>query len=266
MGIKHDFRRLLWKIGYDVTRYEPASHPVARVQQLLRSCNIDTVLDVGANSGQFAEYLRNDLGYTKNIISFEPLSSAFALLKQKADKDPCWDAFNTALGDINGQSEINIAENSYSSSLLNMLPSHLKSSPKSGYKGKETIDVKTLDSVFDGLCSMTSTVYMKIDTQGFESKVLKGAKNSLQRIHSVQIEMSLVPLYEGELLFNELYSLMMDNGYSLFAIMPGFSDPESGQLLQIDGIFHRAPEAIVMDYDAAMQPMESMLRHAGVDS
>lgn len=239
MGIKHELGRLLWKAGYDIIRYKPASHPVARVQQLLRSYSIETVLDIGANSGQFAEYLRNDLGYTKRIISFEPLSSAFALLKAKAVKDPCWDAFNIALGDFDGQCEINIAGNSVSSSLLDMLPSHLESAPNSSYVGKETIEVKKLDSIFDDLCGMTSSVYMKIDTQGFENRVLDGAKNALRRIHTVQMEMSLVPLYRGELLFNELYSLMKDNGYNLVAILPGFSDPHSGQLLQVDGIFHR---------------------------
>jgi len=239
MSIGHELRTLLWKVGYDVSRYTPTSHPIARVQQLLASHDIDTVLDIGANSGQFAGFLRKDLGYAKRIISFEPLSSAFAVLKAKADRDPYWDAHNFALGDIEEQSDVNIAGNSYSSSLLEMLPSHLKSAPGSGYVGKERVEIKRLDSIFDSLCSKASKVYMKIDTQGFESKVLKGAENSLRRINSVQMEMSLVPLYEGELLFNELYSLMKGKGYDLVAILPGFSDRNSGQLLQVDGIFHR---------------------------
>lgn len=239
MSIKHQLRTLFWKLGYDIIRYKPASHPIARMQQLLHSHNIDLVLDIGAHSGQFAEHIRHDVGYAKKIISFEPLSSAFALLKAKADKDPYWDAFNIALGDVEGQSEINIAGNSYSSSLLDMLPSHLKSDPDSRYNGKETIEVKTVDSIFDRLCGKTGGVYMKIDTQGFESKVLTGAANTLQRIHTVQMEMSLVPLYKGELLFNELYSVMEGKGYSLVALVPGFSDHNSGQVLQVDGIFHR---------------------------
>ena len=82
-------------------------------------------------------------------------------------------------------------------------------------------------------------VYMKIDTQGFESKVLKGAGNSLMRIDTVQMEMSLVPLYEGEMLFNEMCMFMTEKGYSLIAIESGFSDQNTGQVLQVDGIFHR---------------------------
>lgn len=239
MSIRHAIRKLLWKFGYDISRHAPTSRPGARMKQLLAVYDIDTVLDIGANSGQFAEFLRSDVGYRKRIVSFEPLSSAFALLKAKADGDPHLDALNFALGDIDGQSEINVAGNSYSSSLLDMLPSHLKSAPESIYDGKETVEVKKLDTVFENYCSKENRVYMKIDTQGFESKVLKGAEASLQRIDSVQLEMSLVPLYKGELLFNELYELMEGKGYSLVDISPVFSDHASGQLLQVDGIFHR---------------------------
>jgi hypothetical protein len=82
-------------------------------------------------------------------------------------------------------------------------------------------------------------VYLKIDTQGFESKVIAGAEQVLSRIDTIQLEMSLVPLYEGELLFDEMCRLMMNKGYSLVSAEAGFSDETSGQLLQMDGIFHR---------------------------
>ncbi len=239
MGIKQKVRKYLRKFGYDIFRFTPAYHPLARRKKILDYYNIDTVLDVGANSGQFAQELRNDLGYAKKIISFEPLSSAFELLKANAEGDSNWEIFNIALGDTEEKYEINISGNSYSSSLLNMLPSHLKSAPESKYIGKEIIEVKKLDSIFGNLYNPTNRVYMKIDTQGYESRVLRGAIQSLMHINIIQIEMSLVPLYEGELLFNEMCILMREKGYSLIAIETGFTDPESGKLLQVDGIFHR---------------------------
>ncbi|MFT4629240.1 MAG: FkbM family methyltransferase [Cryomorphaceae bacterium] len=239
MSIKHELRKLFWMAGYDVSRFTPASHPLAQRKRLLLHYNIDTVLDVGANSGQFAQQLKNDLGYTKSIISFEPLSSAFELLRLKAKNDPDWEVFNFALGDVEEQREINIAGNSYSSSFLDMLPSHIQSAPESRYIDKEIIEIRRLDSIFSEICNTTNKIYMKIDTQGFESKVIAGAENSLLSIGTVQLEMSLVPLYKGELLFNELYSLMVAKGYSLVGIEPGFADENSGQLLQVDGIFHR---------------------------
>lgn len=239
MGIKHELRKFLWKVGYDISRFTPTSHPLARRKQILESYQIDTVLDIGANSGQFAQELRGDIGYTHRILSFEPLSTAFKLLKANAKDDPAWEVFNCAIGDTEEKREINIAGNSYSSSLLEMLPSHLKSAPNSKFIGKEVIDIKTLDSLFGDLCKTVKNVYMKIDTQGYESKVLEGAENSLSHIDTVQMEMALVPLYGGELLFNEMCILMGKKGYTLVAIENGFSDPASGQLLQVDGIFHR---------------------------
>lgn len=80
---------------------------------------------------------------------------------------------------------------------------------------------------------------MKIDTQGFEKDVLAGGTQSLLQIDAIQIEMSLVPLYDGQALFDELYEYLFDRDYRMVSIEPGFEDSESGQLLQIDGIFKR---------------------------
>ncbi len=239
MSIKHDFRKLLWRFGYDLSRFTPRTHPLARRKQILDSFEVDTILDIGANTGLFAQQLRDDLGYANRIISFEPLSSAFELLKANAKEDPTWETLNFALGEADEKREINIARNSYSSSLLDVLPLHLKSAPESRYVGSEEIEVKRLDSIFDDLCRPTDKIYMKIDTQGFESKVLRGAEKSLAHIDTVQLEMSLVPLYDGELLFNDMHMVMSEMGYNLIAIESGFLDQDTGQILQIDGFYHR---------------------------
>lgn len=239
MRLKHKFRKFLWNFGYDISRFAPTSHPLAQRKQILECYKIDTVLDIGANFGQFAQQLREDLGYKSRILSFEPLTSAFASLKTQAAGDPAWEVFNFALGDREEKCEINIAGNSTSSSFLNMLPAHLKSAPESRYVGKEVIDIKTLDSIFGDWYQPSNSIYMKIDTQGFESKVLKGSEKSLARINTIQMEMSLVPLYEGELLFNEMCELMQEKGYRLLGIETGLIDQSSGQLLQVDGTFHR---------------------------
>lgn len=240
MSFQHQVRRFLWPFGYDLCRFTPTSHPLARRKRMLAFYAIDTVLDVGANAGQFALQLRRDLGYTKRILSFEPVSSAYELLKTSATGDPNWETFHCALGDNEGQQTINIAGNSFSSSLLDMLPAHERSAPESKYIGREVIEVKTLDSMFSALCKPGARVYLKIDTQGFESKVLKGAESSLAKIDLVQMELSLVPLYKDELLFSEMYQLMCEKGFGLVAVDSVFSDPGSGQVLQVDALFHRA--------------------------
>ena len=236
---KFNLKKYLWRVGYDLTKFKPKSHPLARRKKLLEFYDVDIVLDIGANTGQFARVLRDDLDYKNKIISFEPLSSAFNLLDANAKNDLNWDVYNIALGEAEEKSEINIAGNSYSSSILEMLPSHIKSAPESRYISTETIEVKRLDSIFSSLCKVTNNIYMKIDTQEFEKKVLNGAENSLTHIDTVQMEMSLVPLYKGEWTFNEMCMLMSGEGYNLVSIETGFTDQASGQLLQVDGIFHR---------------------------
>jgi len=206
---------------------------------MFRVYEISLVIDVGANSGQFAQGLRTQIGYSGRIVSFEPLRSAFSLLEQNSKSDAHWQIYNYALGDTIGTQTINVAGNSFSSSLLPMLPSHVASAPESSYVGFENVELKTLDSVFPEVRQNARNIYLKIDTQGYENRVLAGAKHSLSHISTVQMEMSLVPLYGGELLFGEMCNLMVGYGFTLMRIENGLSDPKSGQLLQVDGIFRR---------------------------
>jgi FkbM family methyltransferase len=239
MSIQQAVRKILWRLGYDISRFDAKSHVLARRRRLLEYYKIDTLLDVGANRGQFALQMRKDLGFSGRIISFEPVGSAFQLLKMNADRDPNWRVINCALGEEDAKCEINVAGNSYSSSFLNMLPSHLKSAPESRYVRHETVEVKTLDSVMDDLALMKGNFYLKMDTQGYENRVINGAKRSLSRIDTLHLEMSLTPLYQEALLFSDMHKLLSDKGYKLVSLEPVFCDKETGQLLQVDGIYHR---------------------------
>lgn len=128
----------MWKLGLDISRYNPLYNPLARKEALMKTCDIDVVLDVGAGFGQFARLLRSQ-GYKRRIISFEPLSSEFKTLKENARKDRDWRVFNCALGDVCCQEEINVSLNKKSSSLFEMLPSYVLSAPDSIYVGKKKL-------------------------------------------------------------------------------------------------------------------------------
>lgn len=239
MGIKHQIRKLFWKVGVDFTRYNAELSPSLRRKKLISSYSVNKILDVGANEGQFATEMRDDLGFTGKIFSFEPLSTVFPLLKKQADSDPDWTAYHFALGDENTDQIINISANTQSSSLLDMLPAHLDAAPDSRYTDDETISVKTLDSIFGDIYQPGDSIYMKIDTQGYESKVIRGAAGSLDRIGTIQLEMALTPLYRDEELFIDMYQSMVGHGYELVSIETGYVNERTGQLLQLDGIFHR---------------------------
>ena len=238
MSLIRIIKRLLRQAGLDVIRYNTRSSPVARRIQLFAHYDINLVFDVGANTGGYALELRRQ-GYKGRIVSFEPLSSAFADLDRRASRDSKWEAIHTALGAHNDTVTIHIAQNSESSSILDMLPRHEEAFPHSVYVDEEEIKVQTLDSIFDDYYQPGDRIYLKMDTQGYEQHVLEGASASLDRITGLQLEMSLVPLYAGERLFADMVNHLQTLGFVLMSIEPTIDDPRTGQLLQIDGLFFR---------------------------
>jgi FkbM family methyltransferase len=231
-------RRAVRRLGYDITRYSPQASYRAQRLALLRHHAVDVVLDVGANIGQFAGELRRD-GYDGRIVSFEPLHSAFAVLDGRAADDARWEAVNIGLGATAGPATINVAGNSQSSSLLPMGHAHREAAPTSTYVGTEQIEVRRLDDVFEASAAGASTPFLKLDVQGYERQVLEGAKSSLPAIVGLQLEVSVVELYEGETLLPEMLALLAGDGFVLAAMTPSLIEPSSARLLQLDAVFLR---------------------------
>jgi len=240
MNFKAVIKTTLRKLGLEIHRYLPPTLPVSSpIGTSLRKFEIDLVLDIGANQGQFASGIRSD-GFTGKIVSFEPLSEAHSKLEQVSTSDPMWDAYpRCALGDYNGEVEINVAGNSDSSSILPMLESHRTAAPESAYQGKEVISIKTLDSIAEQYLKEARSAFLKIDTQGYEWQVLDGASETLPYIKGILVELSLVPLYEGQHLWREIIDRLEALGFTLWAFQPVFSDQATGRTLQVDGIFFR---------------------------
>ena len=134
---------------------------------------------------------------------------------------------------------MNISANSYSSSILDMLSSHLESAPESEYIGQEEISIRRLDSIFNDVCNHDDKLYIKIDTQGYEKCVLEGAEKALESVDILELELSFIPLYKDGPLFHEMFNLLYKKGFVLVHVEPGFTDPSTGQILQVDGIFQR---------------------------
>ena len=240
MLIKQLLKKILRTSGVEIRRFSPDTSDVARMQRIFSYNKIDLVLDVGANIGQYAKHLR-EFGYAGKIVSFEPLSSAHSQLIAASKKDPLWEvAPRTAIGNRDGNIKINIAKNSFSSSALPILDSHLNAAPESAYIDSEIVDLHKLDGIAPRYIEgHAKSIYLKVDVQGFEMQVLEGAAGVLPKIKGVQLELSLVPLYEGEPLFRDMLDKLGQLGYDLYAVIPGFTDMKSGRLLQLDGIFFR---------------------------
>jgi FkbM family methyltransferase len=231
-------RALLNRAGIDMVRHRPVPLHLVRRAHLLSRFGVTVVIDVGANAGQYALEARR-IGYRGRIVSFEPLSTAFAALKSLAAADPAWRAVNLALGDHPGEAVLNVAANSWSSSLRPMLDAHLSAAPESAYVASETVAVERLDAVFDRYVQPGDRVWLKVDTQGHEHEVLAGAGAVLDRIDTIQLEMSAVQMYQGEVPFLDMYRQVESMGYACVHLEPGLVDPASERLLQLDGYFHR---------------------------
>jgi FkbM family methyltransferase len=238
--LKKIVKKLSRSLGVDLKRYNVQTSEAAKMQRLLAYHNIDLVFDVGANIGQYAKLLR-ELGYSGRIVSFEPLSSAYSQLKAVSKKEPLWEiAPQTAIGNQEGEITINIAGNSQSSSALPMLDAHLESAPESAYSGSETVKLSRLDTIAkDYIKSETKSIFLKIDVQGLEKQVLEGATAILPLVKGIKLELSLVPLYEGQVLFKEMIDIVEKLGYELYGIEPGFTAEKTGRMLQMDGIFFK---------------------------
>lgn len=230
--------RLLQSAGYELVRKDPLRDPAVARSRLLAAAGIDLVIDIGANIGQFGEELRK-YGYQERIVSLEPLIAPFKELLRKCARDSKWTGHNLAVGAENGETYINVAANSFSSSLLEVLPRIVEEVPRTRTIGRERIRISTLDSLFDEVSSGARSIFLKLDVQGAEKDVLRGAVASLPRIGHVQLEMSIEPFYSGEPCFPEMDALMRNMGYKLISISPTLANPSTGAMLQVDGIYRR---------------------------
>jgi FkbM family methyltransferase len=232
-------KSFLLRHGIRVQRDNTNTNAELRLGRMLCAEQIDLVIDVGANSGQYGRALRAS-GYNGRILSFEPLSSARLALEALSQSDDRWSIVDRmAVGDHDGVVTINIAKNSTSSSILDMLDSHRQAAPYAPYVGSEEVPMRRLDGVHHSFLDESSRPFLKIDTQGYEARVLEGAAGLLKRVKGVQVELSLRPLYDGQVLWRDIIDSLEKCGFEVWSLVPGFLDPDTGRMLQCDGIFLR---------------------------
>ena len=225
-------------MGYDILRYSPENFYELKRIKVIKNLEIDLVLDVGASEGFYGEELRED-GYSGQIISFEPLLESFKMLANRSSKDPLWLAINSAVGDKERNEVMSVSGHITSSSLLEMTEEHIDAMPPSATVNKQEIKVITLNSLSGNLISENSRIYLKVDVQGFEMFVIKGADLILDRVKVIEMELTFKSLYNGGVLFNDMIKHLESLGFFLVSLKHVFSNPHSDQLLQMDGLFKR---------------------------
>jgi FkbM family methyltransferase len=207
------------------------------VIQWLVEMNIQTVLDIGANTGQFVESIY-DLLPNANIYSFEPLPECYEELTSKFSDNPQFKAFNFALGNANSETTIYRNDYSPSSSLLPMADLHKESYPFTKNETPTCVKIQRLDNTRE-LIDIKLPMLIKVDVQGFEDQVIEGGIQTFSEASVIIIEMSMEELYKGQVLFDGIYQRLKNLGFLYHGNYSQSYCKDSNRILHVDGIFIR---------------------------
>jgi FkbM family methyltransferase len=207
----------------------------AHLGNLLKIFNINFVIDAGAHSGQFANCVYSYSGYKGEIHSFEPVTKYYDILKRCLKNYKGWKAYNSALGDEAGTSVIHLGKgHGGTSSLLKHTDNLTHFAPCGVLEGTQEIMVQRVDELFGNVIEQADKrVLLKLDVQGFESRVLASCGKYLTQFKMILIELASLPLYEGQESIGFLCTYLENNGYVPIHVVNNFE-------------VHRS---IVLDYD-----------------
>jgi FkbM family methyltransferase len=234
-------RRAVRRLGYDIQIEDRRRHAARAPRGLaafLASRNVDLVLDVGANVGQYAQALRSR-GYAGRIVSFEPVREVYRELQAAAAADPLWETRNLALGAHPGVAAINVSAATEFSSFMPLTGAALQHNAEAATSHTQEVEVQRLDDIVGGLGG--KAVFLKIDVQGFEEQVLAGAEGCLKSMAGVQLELPLEHMYSGDWDLQRALAYMAERGFTPSQIYPNNKlayDPVSD--VEIDCVFRRS--------------------------
>jgi len=200
---------------------------------------INTIIDVGANIGQFAGMARQ-LWPRARIYSFEPLPGAYQILSNKFREDTNFNAYNFAISDKAGQLDFNVSSFDQSSSALEMANLHKECFPFTAENNPIRVEAVELDTIVDRALDLGDSLLVKFDVQGFEDKAIRGATRTIKQAYVCFIETSFQELYKGQPLFIDILNQMAGLGFTYFGNTFGvLAHPENGSPLEEDSIFLR---------------------------
>lgn len=238
---KRALRRLLHAIGLDVHWHVP--EPRHHLLTLLNLYGVSTVFDIGANIGMSGQYLRN-LGFRGDIVSFEPVKELYEQLREQAADDPRWRTEHLALGDVTGEMTIHVSGGAGgASSFLRMRDEVTVRAPELRVLRDERVHVSTIDEVSARYYPTGDRLFLKLDVQGYEQRVLEGARRSLDRVVGMRIEVSVVESYQDEPLLQQMLPYLYGLGFRLTSIEHAWSHPKTQEVYQLDATLFR-PERL----------------------
>ena len=197
-----------------------------------------TVVDVGANTGQFTVSCMKRFQRPR-VYAFEPVAEAFRSLLAATKRLKEVTAYNIAIGERDGPVEFHVASDVQSSSILRQNGELGISFPDLAVTRTVEVEMKTLDTAMYGIVS-DAPVLLKLDVQGYETKVIEGARSFLDTVDYIVAETSFAPLYEGEGTFLRLVEVLADRGFDFRRPVGVLVSPTTGAFLQMDALFCRS--------------------------
>lgn len=221
-------KKFLKSLGYDIDRKRRLKH----YREIL-SYNFAVILDIGANVGQFSQEML-DVFPNAQIYAFEPIASCFEKLKKISNKQ--FHPLPYALGNKNGEVEINVSSYSQSSSLLPMSDMHKEIFPHTAGSHKETIRIRRLDDIVKEI-NIKIPLLIKMDVQGYEKEIILGGRETFKKASAVISETSFVPLYKGQPLAEEIRNLLEELGFEYQGFLNQKKHSQTGKALFEDSLF-----------------------------
>ena len=245
-AFKQQIRHAVRRLGYEVVPSgDVEGHALVRhLSALFRKLDIRCVLDVGANRGQYRRLLRERVGYEGRIISFEPQSRNVAHLRDESRADPSWEIRGHALGNADTRLALNVMRADLLSSFLDPDPAMAPMFRDVNVVDRqETVDVRRLDSVRDALGGLEN-VFLKLDTQGFDLEVIRGAVATLPTVRALQTEISMQPLYRNAPSYRETLDALTALGFAVTAMAPVSRD-DLMRVIEFDCVMVNSRAAMV---------------------
>jgi FkbM family methyltransferase len=196
-----------------------------------------TILDIGANEGQFARLIR-EIFPDVMLYSFEPIQDCFLKLDEFHKESGHGKAFPYALGESTGVNTIHRSAFTPSSSLLKMGKLHAEELPNTAKTWREEIQIRRLDDIVSEM-NIETPLVIKVDVQGFENQVIEGGRKIFAQAGAVVMELSSYELYENQSTFESVEPVMRGMGFVFRGVVDQMLSPRDGRILQYDALFEK---------------------------
>lgn len=226
-------RKVANLMGYELFKGEDSALLSTHLKLMINNANIDLVIDVGANEGQFAQSIR-EIQFKGEIHSFEPVEKTFDVVRELSNSDPNWFCYKLAMGAETETKQINVAKSSVFSSLHTPSSFGKKRFRGAAMTSKETINMTTLDERFGSKRFQQNRLLLKTDTQGFDLQVLKGARGILNQVKVIICELSLQPIYNDIPNYTEMLEFLAEAGFQPTGFYPISRKKDDASLIEMD--------------------------------